>query len=234
MYPSIGVIEVSPPGPFLFTWDQRRSKKVYLSRIEIPWSTMRNPYRIHKEIWQLFPNMNKEPRKSLEDERQGFLFKMEDSQPGRPARLLVQSRQTPVPFGKMNVIGIRELNPRPTEGQLLSFLLTANPVKTISDGDGRKNNKGEPKKCRVPLIKEDQQIEWLRGKLKGAAVIESLRVLHLAPVFFLKKGESGKFAPIEFEGILRVINPESFVTALQNGIGPAKGFGCGLMLVRRV
>jgi len=207
---------------------------MYLSRIEIPWTTARNPYRIHKDIWRLFPGMSKEPRRSLEDKRNGFLFRTESINPGRPARLLVQSRQLPVPSEKVIAIATKEFNPRPTEGQLLSFLLTANPVKTITDEGGRKTTKGEPKKCRVPLIKEDQQIEWLQAKLKGAAMIESVKARTLPLLFFLKKGESGKLSPVEFEGILRVKDPDMLMAGLLNGIGPAKAFGCGLMLVRRI
>ncbi len=30
------------------------------------------------------------------------------------------------------------------------------------------------------------------------------------------------------------MEPTAFVGLLENGIGPAKAFGCGLMLVRRV
>jgi CRISPR system Cascade subunit CasE len=207
---------------------------VYLSRIEIPWSTVRNPYRIHKEIWRLFPNMSKEPRKSLDEDRQGFLFRLEESRPGNPAKFLLQSRQSPTPSERMIVLATREFNPQPVKGQFLSFLLTANPVKTITDHEGRRNGKGEAKKCRVPLIKEDQQIEWLRIRLRDAAAIESAKVRSLPPIFFLKKGESGKLAPVQFEGILCVNNPGLLLTVLQNGIGPAKAFGCGLMLVRRI
>ena len=39
---------------------------------------------------------------------------------------------------------------------------------------------------------------------------------------------------LDFEGELRVTEPQAFLSALSNGIGPAKAFGCGLMLVRRL
>jgi CRISPR system Cascade subunit CasE len=38
---------------------------------------------------------------------------------------------------------------------------------------------------------------------------------------------------IEFEGALEVIAPTVFLPSLLGGIGPGKGFGCGLMLIRR-
>jgi CRISPR system Cascade subunit CasE len=39
---------------------------------------------------------------------------------------------------------------------------------------------------------------------------------------------------LDFEGELSVTDPEIFLPALLNGIGPAKAFGCGLLLVRRL
>jgi len=48
------------------------------------------------------------------------------------------------------------------------------------------------------------------------------------------KGKTAGFSAVDFEGCLEVRKPERLLYALSNGIGPAKGFGCGLMLVRRV
>ncbi|WP_429886418.1 type I-E CRISPR-associated protein Cas6/Cse3/CasE [Geoalkalibacter halelectricus] len=49
-----------------------------------------------------------------------------------------------------------------------------------------------------------------------------------------KKGKSAGFSSVDFEGEIEVVDAELFSRALYEGIGPAKGFGCGLMLVRRV
>lgn len=38
---------------------------------------------------------------------------------------------------------------------------------------------------------------------------------------------------VDISGLLTVLDPERFVAALHSGIGKAKAFGCGLMLVRR-
>jgi len=53
-------------------------------------------------------------------------------------------------------------------------------------------------------------------------------------VYFRKEGRGGKLVTVTFEGNLWVKEPERFVNFLQNGVGPAKSFGCGLLLVRRV
>lgn len=39
---------------------------------------------------------------------------------------------------------------------------------------------------------------------------------------------------LDFEGELSVTDPGIFLSALLKGVGPAKGFGCGLLLVRRI
>lgn len=49
-----------------------------------------------------------------------------------------------------------------------------------------------------------------------------------------KKGKDAGFSSVDFEGEIEVMDAELFTKALFDGIGPAKGFGCGLMLVRRV
>ena len=48
-----------------------------------------------------------------------------------------------------------------------------------------------------------------------------------------KKGRDAGFSSVDFEGEVEVVDAGLFSKALFEGIGPAKGFGCGLMLVRR-
>jgi CRISPR system Cascade subunit CasE len=43
-----------------------------------------------------------------------------------------------------------------------------------------------------------------------------------------------ELATVDFEGTLEVADPARFLDALVRGVGPAKAFGCGLMLVRRI
>lgn len=49
-----------------------------------------------------------------------------------------------------------------------------------------------------------------------------------------EKGRGAQFCSVDLSGELIVHKPEAFITLLQQGIGPAKGFGCGLMLIRPV
>jgi CRISPR system Cascade subunit CasE len=207
---------------------------MFLSRVEIPWEYARNPYNFHRQLWRLFPGEEKEIRSNGEESRQGFLFRIEDNPTGRPARLLVQSRRAPEAASELIVVGTREFQPQPVSGQRLAFLLTANPVKTIMDTqrDAKPDKRSE--KCRVPLIKEEDQRQWIARKLASAGEIEAASILPHAPIHFRKSNRGGKLAIVTFDGVMRVREPIALTSLLENGIGPAKGFGCGLLLVRRI
>ncbi len=207
---------------------------MFLSRVEIPWEFARNPYNLHRQLWRLFPGEEKETRSNGEELRQGFLFRIEDNPTGRPARLLVQSRRAPEAAAGIVIVGTREIQPQPVAGQRLAFLLTANPVKTIADAqrDAKPSKKSE--KCRVPLIKEEDQREWIARKLASSGEIEAVNILPHAPIYFRKGNRGGKLVPVTFEGVLRVNDPTRMTELLGNGIGHAKAFGCGLLLVRRI
>lgn len=207
---------------------------MFLSRVEIPWALSRNPYEFHRHVWRLFPDEGKESRSSDTESRQGFLFRVEDNKPGRPSRLLVQSRRPPQGIAELTLIGTREFHPQPVLGQRLSFILTANPIKTIVDTQRDFKPGKQSEKCRVPLIREEEQREWLTRKLACAGEIVSANVQPQPPMYFRKGRRAGKLATATFDGVFQVRDPASLTTLLENGVGPAKGFGCGLLLVRRV
>ena len=49
-----------------------------------------------------------------------------------------------------------------------------------------------------------------------------------------EKRDRARFTSVDMSGELEVKDPERFKELLKSGIGPAKGFGCGLMLIRPV
>ncbi|WP_295392205.1 type I-E CRISPR-associated protein Cas6/Cse3/CasE [uncultured Thiodictyon sp.] len=205
-----------------------------LSRAEIPWAAARDPYQHHRVLWRLFPDEPREPRQGEAEPRHGFLFRVEDNRPGRPARILVQSKRPPSPAAGVTLIASREVQPQPSTGQHLAFLLTANPVKTIKDTQAEQKPGKTSETCRVPLVKEDEQRAWLARKLEGAAQLETVTLLPHQPLFFRRGNRAGKLSTLSFEGVLCVQDPERLLGLLENGIGPAKAFGCGLLLVRRL
>jgi len=92
----------------------------------------------------------------------------------------------------------------------------------------------------VATLIHDAGLEWLEAKSKdfGFTIARSCtRADGYSQHRFHKKRGSKPiiFSTLEFDGFLTVDDPENFVeNCLFNGMGPAKGFGCGLMLVKRV
>jgi CRISPR system Cascade subunit CasE len=206
-----------------------------LSELRMDWQRARQPYEWHRTLWQLFPDQPPELRSRADDPRSGFLFRMHRLETGRDANVMLLSPIPPTRAATgVEVLRTRGYSPTLKRGDTLHFLLTANPIKTIADEDGRINAKGTPKKCRVPLLREEDLRAWLSRKLDGAVSLGQLEVRTEAPLYFRKAGGApGKIAPATFEGRLRVDAPDRFLQTLYHGIGPAKAFGCGLLLVRR-
>lgn len=134
------------------------------------------------------------------------------------------------------------------------FKLRANPTKKIS-GNQKKSEDKEKKYpplgkrgTRIPLKREEQQIQWLvrKGEVGGFKP-KLVRVAKEQPVHdlivlpdrtFLISPSKGKNSRPEitlysvvFEGHLTINDREKFIETLQNGIGPGKAYGFGLLSV---
>jgi CRISPR system Cascade subunit CasE len=200
---------------------------MYLSKIMITGAACRNPYEIHCVLWNLFPE--------AKDAERDFLFRVGQLDQNQ-AEILMQSARKPGTSSNLaRILDCREYPLSMQADQRLRFLLVANPVKTIIDEGGRKNTKGDPQKCRVPLVREEGQRAWIERKLGDAATIESLVIDPVSSLRFRKSKEdrAGKIQPVNFQGVLAVTKPEAMVELVQSGVGPAKAFGCGMLSLAR-
>jgi len=201
---------------------------MYLSKVEIFGSICRNPYEIHRALWKLFPE-------DAEAERD-YLFRVERFGRER-AEILLQSEREPANdrIRGAHLLATRPFQPLLQQGHRLRFLLIANPVKTINDENGRLNSRGEVKKCRVPLIRENEWRTWFERKLAGCAEPESLITEKRLPMNFrkIKEKRAGKIQPVSFQGVLQITDPAGLKDLIATGIGPAKAFGCGLLSIAR-
>lgn len=196
---------------------------MFLSKIMINGPACRNPYEIHRLLWRLFPEDADAPRE--------FLFRVGHSDRNH-AEVLMQSLKKPDrSSAEAKVLGWKDFPLALHTGQRLRFLLIANPIKTIIDEAGRKKEDGETKKCRVPLIREEDRQTWIERKFQEAAAFETLTIAPLCALRFRKGKEdrAGKIQPVSFQGVLNVKDPEIMKDLIHDGIGPAKAFGCGLL-----
>ncbi len=207
---------------------------MYLSKVLVTGPACHNPYEIHRVLWKLFvPHKCGDEQLCPEktEASRDFLFRVEKSDSGQ-AEILMQSMREPVLVHReVRLIACREYGLSLHTGQTLHFLLVANPIKTIDDENDRKNTRGETKKCRVPLVDDGEQRTWLGRKLVQSAYLGSLEVDKKPPLYFRKHKEHlvGKIQPVVYKGTLTVQNPAALQEIVQQGIGPAKAFGCGLL-----
>lgn len=200
---------------------------MYLSKIHVPWDQAKDPYYLHKALWKLFPDRP--------DDKRDFLFRVEKIQLGVGVDVLMQSIHKPLPNeASPALVAYREYPLVIRNEQQLRFRLRANPIKTIKDeSKGKKERNGHmyTKTVRVPLVTEEQQLDWLHKKLAGIATLDTVIVQKEIPLYF-HKGKaniSGKIQTICFDGTLTVRDSNAFMELIKQGIGPAKSFGCGLI-----
>ncbi|WP_144743901.1 type I-E CRISPR-associated protein Cas6/Cse3/CasE [Enorma burkinafasonensis] len=125
-----------------------------------------------------------------------------------------------------------------SEGQLWQFRLKANPVRKVLVDKGRREREGVVGTLQGHVT-EAQQREWLmdRSEAHGFRVakteegFERLVVSHRRRERFKRQGGVVTLATAQYDGVLEVIDADSFRRTLGFGLGRARGFGCGLMTV---
>ncbi len=112
------------------------------------------------------------------------------------------------------------------QGTLLSFRLRANPTKKIKV-EGKNNG------CRVPLLKAEQQMEWISKKAEAGGFQIVMANVSEQRKYTCKPGSKKNITldSILFDGTLQVIDSAAFLQTVSSGIGSAKGMGMGLLSI---
>jgi CRISPR system Cascade subunit CasE len=200
----------------------------YLTQVTLDFATavklgLRDTYDWHQAVWKAFPGRDGEPRDfltRLDRRRDGFrLLVVSPTEPARPDWC---------PLGALETKPIPETY---FTRQRYAFQLCANPTKKVaSKADGTVTKNGR----RVPLGKREELVEWIQRKgEQGGFVVDGphLRIFSRGREYFDRKGERGLHSAVEFQGVLTVTNPAKFHETFQRGIGSAKAFGFGLLVI---
>lgn len=191
-----------------------------------------NPYDWHKVVWSFFPGRT---------DRE-FLYRV-DYDP-RGIRLMLLSAIQPVcPVkGGAFFFGSRQIPESFLSHTLYRFQVRVNPTRRIKH-DSRTGMMVE-KGIRVPITDEGELLEWLERKgREGGFSLPALQqpsdpayhieVLQESRLNFQKKGYGkAHHASVQFSGILRVEDVDLFKKTFQHGIGSAKSFGFGLLMLQ--
>ncbi len=204
-----------------------------------------DPYEQHQALWKLF-NVTREER----TDRAEFLFRAEQ-QNGLPV-FYVLSRQQPQDKAGLWHVESKQYNPDIQAGDRLSFKLRVNPTvarpntkgenskrhDVVMDAKKRMGWKELPNDSRPTLahIAYEAGACWLRDREERLGCSIDSHSLHVDGYrTWRQRGRKNiGLSTLDFEGSLVINDKTQFTEALILGVGRAKGFGCGLLLVRRL
>jgi len=225
----------------------------WLARMEIDATIARNEgytdsYTWHKGLWDCFPDMPEASR--------NFLTRIDPLEGAFRAWILARQRPVCPSWCPPESFSVKEIAPTFLSHRFYAFDLRANPVKTLVQrgpkGETlyRKNDKRKQGK-RVPMVRPEELRAWLirkgasrcRDRETGADIPGGFRIVEERPLeispmvvesHFRKKGQAAFHGGVQFRGILEVTDREHFIETYHTGIGSAKGFGFGLLLLAPV
>lgn len=192
-------------------------------------------YFLHQAVWQVFGDNP--------DRRRDFLYRLDYA--GRVPLIYVVSERQPSESTEFWAIDTKRYEPRISQGTRLGFLLRANPT---CKRDGKRHDVVMNEKTKVKSADGESKVimadivqatckEWLTSRAaKNGFQVEQVRADGYRQCRFHKKntGVTVQYSTVDFTGVLRVMDTESFLRTLFGGLGAEKGFGCGLLLVRRI
>ena len=192
----------------------------YLSQALIPYASaldakLTDGYAWHAAIWQAFPGRP--------DDARDFLFRTDRRPDG--FRVLLLSEHQPAPTAAF-VWQTKEISPTFLAYAGYRFQLKVNPTMRRS-ADGK----------RLAIYDETKLRIWLARKAETAGFTidpESLEVGAPTEEMFNKDGRRGKHVAVDFAGVLNVTDRVRLTQCFNTGIGSAKGFGYGLLMLQPI
>lgn len=171
----------------------------------------------------------------LENPRKRHLWRLDLTR--RDNYLLIVSREKPEIASAVDQIGFykgsavksyTEFLNSIKNGRTYRFQLKANPVK---------RPKVNGKSHAVPLISEEEQLDWLNchSKNHGFAVLPNkIKIIEDETTCFTKKTKERTRTPITmkcvtYDGVLTVTDADTLRKTLMDGMGRERAFGCGLL-----
>ncbi len=172
-------------------------------------------YAWHKMIWKSFPDHNKEKRH--------FLYRIDDA--GRYFRILMLSAVSPVStdLGQWNS---KSIAPSFLSHDIYRFQVKANPtMRRFSD------------RRRLGIYSEEKLHQWMMGKAgqNGFTLLDQALIIG-SPTdeTFVRNRIRGKHVAVDFQGTLQVTDKTDFKQGFENGIGSAKSFGYGMLMLQPI
>jgi CRISPR system Cascade subunit CasE len=210
---------------------------MYLSKLVLRAkdAVFKDIYDAHQALWKLYSDGP--------DRKRDFLFRELD-----PLTFLCLSARQPRDDLGVWHMAVKPFEPRLAEGDRLYVSLRANAVvkrrtaggkqvryDVVQDARRRYKERGEKPPARAELAQE-HGAKWLLARQEGlglafeedSLMVESYMVRH-----YWRDGNKASFGALDMAGFAVVADVELAHKTLCQGVGPGKGFGCGLLLARR-
>lgn len=191
--------------------------ELYLSRMIMPLELAlqngcRSCYDWHKFIWESLPERSEATR--------DFLFRVDVAD--RKVTVMLLSAVPPRVESRFETKKVADTF---LSHPAYRFKVRANPT-------FRRNSD----KRRIAIYREDELDKWFRRKLDaiGCAIVGQLSIDHPHDEIFTKDGKRGKHVSVDAEGIIKVKDAAAFAEGFRKGVGSAKGFGFGLIMLQPV
>ena len=183
---------------------------------------LNDSYAWHRAVWEAFPDRPDDNRK--------FLTKVDDR--GRFFELMILSEERPTlpDWGQWET---KEIKPTFLEHERYAFNLRANTTvkRVVRDESGERMKNGR----RTAIYKPEELRQWLERKAQQSGfAVEQFDADPPIARPFRKDGKPGKHVRVDFKGILKVTDSSAFKEAFSKGIGPAKAFGFGMLMLQPV
>ena len=170
-------------------------------------------YAWHQILWKSFPDQDGVPRQ--------FLFRIDDDGPHFKLLMLSKTAPSTIEVGAWHS---KTVSPSFLSHRFYRFQIRANP--TMRRSSDRR---------RLGIYSEEKLHQWIEKKAEqNGFKIEphSLDIGSPMDEVFVRNRVRGKHVSVDFQGALQVTDREKFKLAFENGIGSAKSFGYGMLMLQ--
>ncbi|MBN1577054.1 MAG: type I-E CRISPR-associated protein Cas6/Cse3/CasE [Chitinispirillaceae bacterium] len=203
--------------------------QITLNRAEAARQCLHGLYEWHDLSWKLFPDKSKEDKRDfitrLDTDEHEFKFTvLSANKPKKPSWCISEywkERVVPESFYQKD---------------RYFFKVFTNPTKTLSrrDPKGNKKNHGS----HYAIIKPEELRIWFlhKGEQHGFRILDEPELEISPPVFhkLYRKSDEGLLVGVEFKGCLEVTNKTEFIKVACEGLGRARGFGFGMIVLKPI
>ena len=188
----------------------------------------------HRLIWSVFSDSGARKR--------DFLWRHDGK-----GRFMTLSARPPIENGLFLRPEFKAFEPQLRTGDRLHYVLRANATRTrrIDHDKSRRVDVVMDLLHEVPAgrgraearqrLAADAAAVWMKGQghKKGYQPLSTVTEGYFTLEMGRKRREGATFGILDLRGEIEITDPAGFLTALAQGFGRAKAWGCGLMLIRR-